>query len=381
MDKFDTIETSFICKNYNCKKEVPVNQHVYWTNNPNNNIYKKRGKIDAEDGIYNYAMLDDGLQAKCPHCGAIYYYEIVVTNGRFTLNLIDENKYLEHRHKGEFRILPYINTSTNDFCRDCNGDLEKSFADYYVKCKNNIEIKHGTGDVLSCYIPSLSRGLNVLRQIFKENLVNDKDVKISKNQEEDRLIVTYKYNPLNKNYLVQKIWKELNENTNEMEDKQLNLYEDEIVSEALELSKILLEVDILDSEVYFTFRSKQLDYIISLVGVVTFGADIAPLSIKNLPKAKYTIPDKDLKQYKDLINQLPKTTTKLHGVEQEVINGLLVNKVVSGFDKNIKKTKGKDFDIGADRRKKCMKGTNYVHAIGLWKEFIEYLRDEVKQYE
>lgn len=383
MEKFDTIETSFICPNSNCKQEVFVNQPVYWTNNPNNNTYKKRHKIEAEDGIYNYSILDDDLKVKCEKCGQIHYYEIVVTNHRFTLNVIDENKYLERRHKGKYRILAHIDGSSNDFCRDCNDNLDESFSDYYIKCRNKIEIKHGTGDVLSCFIPSLGRGLNILRQIFKEKIINDKDIKISKHQEDEKLIVTYKYNPLDKNYLVQTIWKELNEKTNEMEDKQLNLYEDEVVSEAIKSNQILLDIDILDSEVYFTFRSKQTDYIANLVGAITTGANISPLSVKNLPKTKYTIPDNDIVLYNNIISKLPKTKiTGADGKEREMVSGYIITKLVSGFDKIIQNVKGKEFNIKSDRKKKCLKGKEYINSLGedIWEKFIEYLKEEVKQY-
>lgn len=229
--------------------------------------------------------------------------------------------------------MAHYDQSTNDWCRDYNGELDQSFGDFYIKCKNHIEIKHCTGNALSCYIPSLSRGYNILRKIYTD--------KISSNEEE--------------------------------------LPSVEIIAKKLVEAQILIDIDILSIEMYFTFKSKDIDYIAKLVGASTTGSNIGALSNKNLPKNKYQIPEIDLQLYEELKNKLPEVKRVLHGKEIQMVNGLIVKSLISNFDAVIKKLKGKGFDMDADRKKKCIKGIDYIHEIGLWKEFIQYMGIEVEK--
>lgn len=218
-----------------------------------------------------------------------------------------------------------------DFPRLDNGNLDPSFDDYYIVCKNNIKIRHGYNNILSCYIPSYGRGMNVLRKIFND-----------------------KIKPFDKE-----------EHTNEF-----------IAKELIDNS-VLVDLDILTDEIYFTFKSDLLDYVAEVVGASTYGAKTPPLSPKNLPKERYIIPEPELDKYKAAIDNLPKVTRILHGKEYEMVNGLVIRSLISRFDNNIQKSKGKNFDIDADRKKKCIKGKEYIHSIGMWEEFVDYLKNEI----
>lgn len=249
------------------------------------------------------------------------------------------DRYLEQHFKSRWRIRAHYDQSTNDWCRDHHGDYEESFADFYIDCKNNIEIKHGVGNILSCYIPSKSRGMNILRQMFIE--------KISSN------------------------------------DKNIN--DIDYVAEKLVEMQILLEIDVLDVEVYFTFKTSQIDYIAKLVGARTSGASISPLSVKNLPKNHYEIPEGDSKQYSELIKLLPKRTMERQGkdgktLKVEIPDGVIVNNIMKGFEAVIKKNKGKGYDLNAEQRKVGLKGREFIHSIGMWNEFIKYVTKETEKY-
>lgn len=247
------------------------------------------------------------------------------------------DRYLENHYKGKYRIKAYIDQSTGDFCRDHLGNYEESFADFYIDCASNTEIKHGVGNILSCYIPALQRGNNVLRTIY-----NDKIEPISKE------------NPIPIDAIKQKLI-----------DNQ-----------------ILQSVEDLDDEVYFTFKADLIDYIAKLVKAKTSGASIGAFSVKNLPKTPYKIPEKDLEIYNELISKLPKIKmTSKDGKEREMVSGYIINKLISGFDNIIQKTKGKDFDIKTDRIKVGIRGKEYIHSLGMWNKFIDYLREEIKNYE
>ena len=54
------------------------------------------------------------------------------------------------------------------------------------------------------------------------------------------------------------------------------------------------EVDVLSAEVWFTFDAKHLDTLAPIVKLKTAGASMSPFSTRNLPKAPYIIPKKDI---------------------------------------------------------------------------------------
>ncbi|WP_206459323.1 hypothetical protein [Anaerovorax sp. IOR16] len=212
---------------------------------------------------------------------------------------------------------------TNDFPRlptedpDEIGDIDPSFDDYRIKCKNNIAIRHGCQNILSCYIPSLGRGLNILRKIYNDN------------------IEPYK--------------------------KQSN---DEIVK-ALE-NNILLDIDILSSEIYFTFKTDKLKYIAELVGAIKSGANISPFSTKNLPKNRYTIPDNNMKDYKNVLGNVKfgdSKAIKLNSINKSFEN-VLIEKCGDGYKK--------------ERKKLALDNKSYIHYKGLWNEYLEFIKKNME---
>ena len=69
-----------------------------------------------------------------------------------------------------YRVKAEYDLDTKDYPRLDNGSIDPSFDDLYIDCKNNIKIKHGSGNVLSCYIPTKQRGVNILRKIYEDNI-------------------------------------------------------------------------------------------------------------------------------------------------------------------------------------------------------------------
>jgi hypothetical protein len=117
------------------------------------------------------------------------------------------------------------------------------------------------------------------------------------------------------------------------------------------------------------------------VGAKTNGASVSPLSVRNLPKGKYKIPEEDLKEYSEITAKLPVVIRPFHGSEKEMVDGLLVKSIIAGFDPIMQKKLGKKLDMKADRKQVGLKSKEYIHSKGLWQEFIEYLRKEVNKYE
>lgn len=121
-----------------------------------------------------------------------------------------------------------------------------------------------------------------------------------------------------------------------------------------------------DSEVLFKFKYSDSSKIIPLLKPRTSGASISPYSVKNLPKSSYIIPNEDLVLYKNTVAKIPPERI------------LTITHSTNNFIKSLATKKNPMENIKADMRKKCLKGKEYIHSIGKWQEYIQYLRDNIK---
>lgn len=223
------------------------------------------------------------------------------------------------KYVGTYRVLAEYDLSTNDFPRLDTGVIDPTFDDYYIKCRNGIRIIHHEGSTLLCYIPSLKRGKSVIRDIMY----------------------------------------------NQGRDFEMDNF-DEVVGK-LHNSDIIFNAELFDSEVTFMFKDKNIEIIAEVVKPTTNGAGISPLSPKNLPKAPYVIPEGDLSKYKNIIGEKP----------QEVMG--FINACNREFRQNIKKLKGKKYDIKGEQRKAMLKTKEFIHSIGMWEEYILFLDKKFKE--
>lgn len=179
------------------------------------------------------------------------------------------DNYLTTHYKGKYRVRAHYDQSTNDFVRDAEGNLDDSFGDFYLLGKAGIEIKHGTGSELACYIPRLGTGYNIIREYCK--VTTGKELKNV--------------------------------------DKAV---------ESLKKAGYMNDCDILSEEVFFTFDAKHLDTLAPIVQLRTSGASISPFSNKNLPKVPYEIPKKDMDRYKKAKGDL--TGLQISRLQNDFIN-------------------------------------------------------------
>lgn len=202
------------------------------------------------------------------------------------------------RYVGTYEVRADYDEDTNDFPRQFDGTLEPSFDDYYINCKNNIKIRHATGSVLSCYIPSLNRGHYILKQIKEQGCR-------------------------------------------------------------------IIDCDILDSEIYFTFPANNIEIVAKCCKAKTQGRNIQPLSPKTLPrkKAKDVIPDDELKKYKILINRICGEKPYEKAQKLRVINREFENKLK------------KDWKSEARTLKLDFRG--YVWHIGKWQEYLDTIQENL----
>lgn len=80
------------------------------------------------------------------------------------------------RYVGTYAVRAEYDEDTNDFPRLLDGIIDPSFDDYYIDCYNGIKIRHATGSTLSCYIPSVKRGVNIVQDLVAD--VNIEELEI-----------------------------------------------------------------------------------------------------------------------------------------------------------------------------------------------------------
>ena len=216
--------------------------------------------------------------------------------------------YLVNKFKGTYRVLAHYDTSTNDFIRDHDGNLDSDFADFYLKGRGGIEIKHGYGSELFCYIPKLQLGNNILKSYY-EAMIGD-----CKNKSMDKIV----------------------------KDLQDHGY--------------VTDVDILSAEVMFGFDVKYIDKLDPIVKIKKSGANISPFSVRNLPSTPYKIPKSDMDYYKECKGEL---------------TGLEIGRLQDKFIK-----KFCDSDFKTKMKKEMLKANQYIHKIGKWNEYCEYIKKD-----
>ncbi len=121
-----------------------------------------------------------------------------------------------------------------------------------------------------------------------------------------------------------------------------------------------------DKEIMFKFKYANSKEIIPLLKPRISGANISPYSTKNLPKKQYFIPKEELCKYDKIIAIIPKKDI------------LTITHMTNKFIKSLTTKKYTMEDIKADMKFKCLKGKEYIYAIGKWEDYIKFLQDNIK---
>jgi len=129
---------------------------------------------------------------------------------------------------------------------------------------------------------------------------------------------------------------------------------------------MIFNIEETDSELLFRFHSKYMSELEQYLKPKTSGSNISPYSTKNLPRAKYSIPDEDLNGYKTIVSKLQ---------QNELIT--LVHSTKT-FLQALATKKNTWEDIKADMAIKGLKGKEYIHCIGQWDKYLDYLRKELQ---
>lgn len=231
--------------------------------------------------------------------------------------------YYLSKYVGKYRLKAVIDKNTNDFPRDFDGQLEQY--DVYIKCNNDIQITYYGHGILQCYVPSLIRGHNILKDI---------------SQNMGLIIKSYEKNPFD----YEQLYKDLVE------------------------TKIISYISETDEEIIWRFKDKDLEFMFQFITPQTYGASISPFSSKNLPKKKYEINQEDLVVYKKMLDSLEQ--------KDKLATGLITRQFIKEYiPKTYKQYRNQNMD--AVMKKTQLKGKEFIHSIGLWNEYIEYLKREL----
>lgn len=220
--------------------------------------------------------------------------------------------YLTKKYRGKYRVKAHYDQQTKDFIRDDEGNLDPDFGDFYLSGRSGIEVKHGFGGELACYIPKLQLGNNVLKSYYDSVIGNRGDKSV-----------------------------------------------DKIVSE-LRDSGYVNDVDILSTEIFFTFDAEHLDTLAPIIKLKTSGANISPFSTRNLPKKPYTIPDKDMDKYKE-------AKDGLSGLEIARLNEEFI---AENFDSDFK----------TNLRKSMLKPIQYFHKEKIWDKYCNFIEENKNEH-
>ena len=129
-----------------------------------------------------------------------------------------------------------------------------------------------------------------------------------------------------------------------------------------------------DEEVEFHFKEKDIEPIAELMKAKTSGANINPLSSKNLPKANVKMPTEEIERYKDVV-------AEVHKDDLLVIHRITTDFLYNILEKKYKKT-DKKFNVSIDMKKMMMSrmAKEYIWSKCLWNEYLDFLNDNIKNF-
>ena len=223
------------------------------------------------------------------------------------------NRYMM-KYKGSYRLLPVIDQETNDFPRTPSGDVEEDL-EIYIACQHDNRIyAYGTDGHKEMQLAAYVPSLGRGRNVRKA-----------------------------------------------MDKEKIEYY----------------AYDETDEEVRFLFSAKDIERVASLLKAKTGGANISPMSKRNLPKDKSVqIPDEDMKRYKDITSSLDKD--KMFSIKS--VNKSFMDNVLAKRLKENPRAR-KPFDYKTDMRKMMLSGNLkcYIYQKGLWNDYLEYLSNNIKE--
>lgn len=221
------------------------------------------------------------------------------------------NRYMM-KYKGRYRLLSPIDQETNDFPRTPNGDVEEDL-EIYITCQHGSKIyAYGTDGHKEMQLAAYVPSLGRGRNVRKA-----------------------------------------------MDKEKIEYY----------------AYDETDEEVRFFFSSNDIEKVAKLLKAKISGANISPMSKRNLPKNNNVIiPDDDITAYRNATSSINSSNM----ARLTSINKVFMDDVLAKRLKENPRAR-KPFDYNADMRKLMLAGKTkeYIWVKGLWKEYVDYLNDNL----
>lgn len=247
--------------------------------------------------------------------------------------------YMIEKFKGKYRLRAPYCLQTFQFPRDLKGNY--SDYDIYIDCANGIQISYFGRGILESYVPSIGRGRNIVKAIYSDFIQDiEKSPYLTVTEKED-------------------------EKTGEL--KAINSFDYSALYKDKELNKFIFNIYETDEEVIFRFSVDKMKDFEKYFKPKTSAASRSPFSSKNLPKSDYEIPEEDQLKYKEIVSKLPKEDI------------LKVGHMTSDYIKSLANRKNKLETIKDDMKKNCMKNNQYIHFIGRWNDYLNYLEKEIEK--
>ena len=221
------------------------------------------------------------------------------------------NRYMM-KYKGKYRLLSPIDQETNDFPRTPNGDVEEDL-EIYITCQHNSKIyAYGTDGHKEMQLAAYVPSLGRGRNVRKA-----------------------------------------------MDKEKIEYY----------------AYDETDEEVRFFFSSNDIEKVAKLLKAKISGANISPMSKRNLPKNNNVIiPDDDIAIYRNATSSINSSNmARLTSINKAFMDDVLAKRLKENPRAR------KPFDYKTDMRKLMLAGKTkeYIWVKGLWKEYVDYLNDNL----
>ena len=221
------------------------------------------------------------------------------------------NRYMM-KYKGKYRLLTPIDQETNDFPRTPNGDVEEDL-EIYITCQHGSKIyAYGTDGHKEMQLAAYVPSLGRGRNVRKA-----------------------------------------------MDKEKIEYY----------------AYDETDEEVRFLFSSNDIEKVAKLLKAKISGANISPMSKRNLPKNNNVIiPDDDMAIYRNATSSINSNNmAKLKSINKVFMDDVLAKRLKENPRAR------KPFDYKTDMRRLMLAGKTkeYIWVKGLWKEYVDYLNDNL----
>ena len=129
------------------------------------------------------------------------------------------------------------------------------------------------------------------------------------------------------------------------------------------------EVEYTEDEALIYFKDSDFDIWAKILRPSIKNKNIAPFDMSEYYKVKYSIPRDDKTRVTKELSAIPTKYRKEFYIS-----------CIDKFDDKIDFFKGKKFKFREDRQRTQLDKETYIHYVGLWDNFIRFLRKEIRNY-